>query len=168
MALRVEPYIVKDAIKLVRKLHRRHPSLVGCMWALALYDDDELVGAAAVGRPKARLMQDGARVLEVTRVAVAEGVHNGCSMLYGAVGRAARAMGARDLFTYIHIDELGTSLRAAGWRLELDDKREPMTFGGGSWSRRARRRDSPEDDSPRQRWWTPWSFTVKSNPFSFR
>ena len=166
--LRVEPLIVKDAIKLVRELHRRHPSLVGCMWAIALYDDDDLVGAAAVGRPKARLLQDGARVLEVTRVAVLEDIPNGCSKLYGAVSRAAREMGARDLFTYIHNDEMGVSLRAAGWRVELDQKREPRLFGGGSWSRVDRKRDDPEDDGRRQRWWTPWSFTVKSNPFNFR
>ena len=39
-----------------------------------------------------------------------EGVKNGCSMLYGAAWRAARALGYRRLGTYTLQTEPGTSL----------------------------------------------------------
>jgi hypothetical protein len=36
-------------------------------------------------------------------------------MLYGAIARAARALGYRRLITYTLASESGTSLRAVGW-----------------------------------------------------
>ena len=96
-------------------------------------------------------------VLEVTRVAVIEGTANGCSMLYGACSRAGKAMGLDGMLTYIHGDELGVSLRAAGWVADV-------TTEGGEWSRESRQRELALDAAPKQRWWTAWSIAVRDNP----
>lgn len=86
--------------------------------------------------------------LRVLRVAVVEGVHNGCSMLYGAVWKAARALGAKRMDTHTHNDEFGGSLRAAGWL-------HGGWTTGGTWDCPSRRRSAPVDSLPKQRWWTP-------------
>jgi hypothetical protein len=91
--------------------------------------------------------------LSVLRVAVIEGTKNGCSALYGACSRAARAMGADGLCTYIHDDEPGTSLKAAGW---IEDKKSD----GGEWARPSRQRKLVLDAKPKRRWWAPWSKAV--------
>lgn len=147
----VRPLPIKTAIKFCRGVHRRLPVVVGGMWSLGLYSrlGEVLHGVAIVGRPSARLLDDGTR-LEVTRVAVEAGVANGCSKLYGAVSRVGREMGARDMLTYIHGDELGTTLRAAGWI-------EDTETDGGEWSRTGRQRQLAVDPNPKRRWWTQWS-----------
>jgi len=53
----------------------------------------------------------------VTRVA-SDGYVNACSQAYGALRRAAVALGYVRLVTYSLPDEGGASLRAAGWRLD--------------------------------------------------
>jgi hypothetical protein len=159
--MNVEPLTVKEAKRLVASWHRKHPSLTGAMWAVSLWKDGIPVGVAAVGRPKAKALQNAenlARRLELTRCAVPEGVFNGCSMLYAAASRAARAMGAWDLFTYTAAEEDGASLKASGWRREVDDKTgEPLIFGGGQWGVPSRPREKHGEDGPKHRWWTPWS-----------
>jgi len=77
------------------------------------------------GRPIARRLDDGT-TLEVTRVAT-DGAANACSMLYGALRRAAVALGFVRLVTYTLPEEGGASLRASGWR-------EDGAAAGGSWS----------------------------------
>jgi hypothetical protein len=54
------------------------------------------------------------RTAEVYRIA-SDGVPNGCSMLYGALVRAAWALGYDKALTYTLADEPGTSLKASGW-----------------------------------------------------
>ena len=127
------------------------------MWCIGLWRDDEMRGLAVVGRPIARLLGSPARsriaLLEVLRVAVLEDTPNGCSLLYGACARAARAMGADGILTYIHSDEPGTSLRAAGWVMD-------GATGGGEWSREGRQRALVLDAKPKIRWWAAWSRAV--------
>jgi hypothetical protein len=122
------PYPVKYAREWIEKVHRRIPELTGAMWCVGLWDGSEMRGLAVVGRPSARMLDVPARtrlpVLEVIRVAVVEGTKNGCSTLYGACARSGRAMGLDGMLTYIHDDETGVSLRAAGWgRGRLDGRR---------------------------------------------
>lgn len=74
----------------------------------------DLCGVAIVGRPTARMLDDGWTV-EVTRLAT-DGAHNACSILYAAAWRAARAMGYRRCVTFTLPEEGGASLRGAGWR----------------------------------------------------
>jgi hypothetical protein len=107
-------------------------------------DDGELIGAAIVGRPVARMTEQYA-VAEVTRL-VTDGTPNACSMLYSAAARAAKAMGFSRIQTFILESEPGSSLRAAGWVREL-------TSAGGDWnvpSRGGRRTDQPME--PKTRW----------------
>lgn len=160
--MRTSPYPIKHAVRWVVQTHRRLKHAHHRMWAIALWVDDHLSGVALVGAPHARLLgvDQGALpwpppydVLEIVRVAVEEGTPNGCSMLYGACSRAARAMGALDLLTYTDEDEPGTSLRAAGF-VEDDG-----LYGGGQASRpsRPRRERSSTETQKRRRWWAPWS-----------
>lgn len=72
-----------------------------------------LVGVATAGRPVARAFDDG-YTIEVNRTCT-NGTPTANSMLYGAVWRAAKAMGYKRAITYTQADESGASLRAAGW-----------------------------------------------------
>jgi hypothetical protein len=68
------------------------------------------------GLPKSRvLMQSDPYLLEVNRTCTV-GTPNVNSMLYGAIARAAKALGYRTLVTYTLTDESGASLRASGWQ----------------------------------------------------
>jgi hypothetical protein len=71
---------------------------------------------AIVGRPVARRMDDGETV-EINRVCT-DGTRNACSLLLGAVRRAARALGYKRVITYTLPSEGGASLRAAGYRFD--------------------------------------------------
>lgn len=154
-ALRLRPYPIKHALPFVRAVHRRLPAIQGGMWSVAVEDATEIRGVAVVGRPNARMMDNGDR-LQVLRVAVIVGTPNGCSMLYGACSRAARSMGATDLFTYIHDDESGISLKASGW---VEDT--AFESDGGEWSRPSRQRELTIEPGKKRRYWAPWSAYVK-------
>jgi hypothetical protein len=106
--------------------HRHHRPVVGHLFSLGAALDGRIVGVVIVGRPVARLRDDG-ETAEVTRLCT-DGTSNACSFLYGAAARAAFALGYRRIGTYILASEPGTSLTAAGWRCLGH-------AGGGSWSR---------------------------------
>ena len=91
MALRLKSISLKDANAFVDALHRHHKKVQGHKFSLAAYDGDRLVGVCIVGRPVARMLDDGSRV-EVTRLCT-DGTKNACSFLYGAAARAAWALG---------------------------------------------------------------------------
>lgn len=154
----VRPISVKEAMRVCASVHRRHPNMRGALWALALVDDTNVVGIATVGRPP-RMLQKACERLVVTRVAVmdlpdiGEHANSGCSMLYGRCARVARLMGATDMWTYLHEDEPGISLKAAGWICDghvTDDE---------SHDRPSRRRPNAASakSGRKTRWWAPWS-----------
>ncbi len=116
LVLELVPVNISDARAFVEQVHRHHPAPVSGKFAIGVGAAGEMVGVAIVGRPVARHLDDGWTV-EVTRVAVKEGHRNACSMLYGAAWRAAKAMGYRRCVTYTLESEIGTSLRAAGWKI---------------------------------------------------
>jgi len=132
------------------------------MWAIAALRGDQIMGIAIVGRPTARVMSVEGELpqprLEVLRVACIEGDasasgHKGVnSMLYAACARAAREMGCVDMWTYIHDDEPGTSLKAAGW---IEDTEHESS--GGSYDRPSRRRNAPVEGGAKVRWFAAWS-----------
>lgn len=109
-----------------------------------------VVGVALVGHPSQEQTTPTCEHLRVLRVAVREGVPNACSMLYGAAWRAARALGCERMDTHTHLDEPGTSLRAAGWV-------EDGFTSGGEHSRIKRPRKKAIDPKPKRRWWAPGS-----------
>lgn len=82
---------------------------------VGVYLGDELVGVGILGRPTARNMPPG--TAEITRVTTL-GTPNACSMLYGALTRAAKALGYKRVITYTLESEPGTSLRAAGFVID--------------------------------------------------
>ena len=142
--LGIVPCSLIDANAFVRQHHRHHQPVPGHKFSLAVVDGDgTLHGVAIVGRPVARMLDDGL-TLEVNRVAT-DGTPNACSALYGACRRAAFALGYQKLVTYTLPSESGSSLRGAGYRLMGE-------AGGGSWSRPSRERDDDHPLQPKLRW----------------
>lgn len=129
-----------EANEFVGRLHRHHKPVVGHLFSLGALAGGDLVGVAIVGRPVARMRDDG-ETAEVTRLCT-DGTKNACSFLYGAAARAAFALGFRRIGTYILASEDGVTLRAAGWRLIGQTK-------GGSWSRAKRLRDDKHPTTPK-------------------
>jgi hypothetical protein len=128
-----------EANAFVGKHHRHHRPVVGHRFSIGVTNPKgELVGVAILGRPVARLMDDGL-TLEVNRVAT-DGTDNACSALYGASRRACFALGYKRLVTYTLPTESGSSLRGAGWKCL-------GAAGGGKWTRNTRQR---ADDHPLQ------------------
>jgi hypothetical protein len=136
MKLTVIPLSLPEANAFVETHHRHHKAAVGHKFSLGVASNDRVVGVAIVGRPVARMADDGL-TLEVNRVAT-DGTANACSALYGACRRATFALGYRRLITYTMPVEGGASLRGAGWKLL-------GSAGGGSWSRDGRPRIDPKE-----------------------
>lgn len=108
------PITLREACAFIAQHHRHNKPPRGWKFGVGLRCGDALVGVATAGRPVARHFDDGL-TLEVNR-ACTDGTRNANSKLYGAVWRAAKAMGYRRCITYTQSDETGASLRAAGWR----------------------------------------------------
>jgi hypothetical protein len=120
-----------EANAFVAQHHRHHQPVVGHLFSLGAILDDKIVGVAIVGRPVARMRDDGLTA-EVTRLCT-DGTRNACSFLYGAAARAAFALGFKKIGTYILASENGATLKAAGWRLMGEVK-------GRSWTTPSRPR----------------------------
>lgn len=137
------PISLEEANEFVRLYHRHHKLVVGHKFSIGLTDGEQIRGVAIVGRPVAR-MSDNGWTLEVTRCCT-DGVKNGCSMLYGAAWRAVKALGYKKLITYTLQEEGGASLRAAGWKCIGE-------AGGGSWHRESRPRVDTHPLQGKLRW----------------
>jgi hypothetical protein len=148
--LTIVPMTLDEANAFVREYHRHHKSVpgakfcIGVEYSLPWPGSDRIVGVAIVGRPVARMLDDG-WTLEVNRTCT-EGLFNVNSMLYGAAWRAAKALGYRRLITYTLPTESGASLRGAGWKLVAE------STGGGKWSRRSRARVDTHPLQAKMRW----------------
>lgn len=143
MSLQIVPVTLSEAKAFVERHHRHHKAPQGGRFAIGVAKDGEVVGVVIVGRPVARMLDDG-WTAEVTRCCT-DGTRNAPSMLYRAAWRAARAMGYRRLVTYTLPEEGGASLRAAGWRLIGE-------AGGGSWHRKSRPRVDLHPTQTKLRW----------------
>lgn len=143
--LRIVPITLKQAKDFVALHHRHNKPPIGWKFGVGIHLDGKLVGIATAGRPVARHYDDGL-TLEVNRTCT-DGTKNANSMLYGAVWRAAKAMGYLRCITYSQADETGARLRAAGWvkvkelparkswaesSVALRDMRDPVGNGGVS------------------------------------
>lgn len=146
MSLHLVPLRFRDACNFVATWHRHHPPPAGMIFAVGVADDEGILrGVAIVGRPVARHYDNG-QTLEVTRTAT-DGTHNANSLLYGAVWRAAKALGYTRLITYTQAGETGSSLRAAGWSVIAE---RPARAG---WTCPSRPRASAGlDHMPRTLW----------------
>jgi hypothetical protein len=126
MRLEVVRIDLEEANAFVAANHRHHKPVIGHVFSIGAALAGKIVGVAIVGRPVARMRDDG-ETAEVTRLCT-DGTRNACSFLYGAAARAAFALGFKRIGTYILASEPGTSLAAANWRMVGES-------GGGSWSR---------------------------------
>ncbi|MEN4974056.1 XF1762 family protein [Pantoea eucalypti] len=141
--MKIGPVTFKEACQFVSTHHRHNKPPRGHKFSVALRADGEIVGVAMAGRPVARYFDDGL-TLEVNRTCT-DGSKNANSQLYGAVWRAAKAMGYERCITYTQADESGVSLRAAGFikvkelparlgwaasSVALKDMRDPVGNGG--------------------------------------
>jgi len=128
----LQPISLPEANTFVEQYHRHHGKVQGHKFSIALNDGEQIIGVAIIGRPVARMIDNGL-TLEVTRLCVKDGFKDACSMLYAAAWRATRALGYKRLITYILKSESGVSLQAANWRLVGE-------AGGGTWDRKDRHR----------------------------
>ena len=129
--LELQPITFREACDFIAQHHRHHLPPQGWKFGVAVNDGEKIVGVITVGRPVARMLDNGV-TLEVTRCCT-DGTKHAASMLYGAAWRAVKAMGYKRLITYTLAEETGTSLAAAGW--------VPLyETAGGSWSCESRPR----------------------------
>lgn len=129
--LAIVPISFAAACAFVNQHHRHHRAPQGHKFSLGLSEQDNIVGVAMVGRPVSRHLDDG-WTLEVRRLCTT-GTANACSKLYAACWKATKALGYRQLITYILSTESGITLKAAGWQFV-------GKAGGGSWDTPSRRR----------------------------
>ena len=154
MALNVTPITLAEANAFVATHHRHHKPTTGHIVSVAVSDGENVCGVAIVGRPVARMLDDG-WTAEVTRCCT-NGARNACSMLYRAAWRAVAALGYRKLVTYTLPEEGGASLRAAGFRCIGQ-------AGGGSWNRKERPRVDTHPTQAKLRWELAASEPLQSN-----
>jgi hypothetical protein len=143
MKLQLQPITFSEACDFIKLHHRHHIPSRGWKFGIAVNDCEKVVGVAMIGRPVARMLDDG-WTLEVTRTCT-DGTPNVNSMLYGAATRAAFAMGYKRLITYTLITEPGTSLKCANWKCIGE-------AGGGSWDRKARPRVNKAPTDKKMLW----------------
>lgn len=139
----VAPMTLRAAREYVNVNHRHHRAPQGGLFAVACEDAGKVVGCAIVGKPVARMLNDGLTV-EITRLCT-DGTRNACSFLYRVCVRVARAMGYRRILTYTLATESGASLRGAGFEVTRKTKPE-------SWNRPGRNRTDKHPIQEKLRW----------------
>lgn len=146
----VRPVTVTAAKAWVRQVHRDLPIIQGGLFAASVWNDQ---GAAAMGiaiNPP-RVWMDTGRIV-IGRVAAIPGLEPvgdhaapACTMIYGALCRAAKALGYREAWTYTLPGESGASLRAAGFRYMGETR-------GEEWDRPSRSRKPQAHPTKKGRW----------------
>jgi hypothetical protein len=144
--LHLVPVSFADACGFVVMWHRHHQPPIGHKFSIGVADQEGVLrGVAMVGRPVARMYDDGL-TLEVNRSAT-DGTPNANSMLYAAAWRTTKGLGYGRLVTYTQAGETGASLRAAGWRVVAE------RHARKGWDAPSRPRDDRGVDSiPRTLW----------------
>lgn len=141
--MRLAPCTVSRALLFVADTHRHLPKLQGGLFAVAVVDDQGVIRGVGIAGNPPRVWQATGRLV-ISRVAT-DGFENACSMIYGALCRAAKALGYSEVWTYTLPEEPGASLRAAGFE-------EAGQTEGRSHSRPSRRREEPVRLEARTRW----------------
>lgn len=146
MTIKIKPISLRAANAWIVENHRHHGPTRGHKFSVSVVDEqDNIIGVGVAGRPVARYY-DADGYIEVTRVAT-DGTKNACSAIYGALRRAAIALGyePHKIITYTLDSEDGGSLRASGWIVD-------GTTAGGSWSSEKRPREDKHPTVPKVRW----------------
>lgn len=146
----VAPITVKAARQWVRDVHRDLPSIQGGLFAVAVEMDGKRVAAGIAVNPP-RVWQGTGRIV-IGRVAAIPGLEPvgnhaapACTMIYGSLCRAAKALGYSEAWTYTLPGESGASLRAAGFTYMGETK-------GGEWDRPSRPRSKSVRSEKKGRW----------------
>jgi hypothetical protein len=152
----VFPCTVKAAKARVKAWHRHLEDIQGGLFAAQCLDGSgACVGVAVAGNP-ARVWQGQAKLV-ISRVAAVEGLPRvtdsdgadhaapACTMLYGALCRAAKALGYREVWTYTLPHETGRSLKAAGF-IDMG------LSAGGEHDRPSRPRKAAKHPERKRRW----------------
>jgi hypothetical protein len=134
---------LRAAREYVNEHHRHHKAPQGGLFAVGCEVEGKMVGCAIVGKPVARMLNDG-KTVEITRLCV-DGTRNACSFLYRVCVRVANAMGYRKVLTYTLATEDGASLKGAGFTCT-------GKTSGGSWSRATRLRTDKHPTQEKFRW----------------
>jgi hypothetical protein len=141
-ALTAKPCTIKQAREVVRRLHRHLKVVGGGRFAVAADLSGTVVGVGIVGNgPR---LWEGTTKMVITRVAT-DGTRNACTLIYGALCRAGKALGYTEAWTYTLPEEPGTSLKAAGFR-------DMGLTKGGEHDRPSRRRKPAARPEPKRRW----------------
>lgn len=112
------PVTLAVARRFVAEHHRHNGPPTGWAFGVGLTSDGVLVGVAMAGRPVSpKIAGAEPRTVEVTRVCTL-GQKNANTRLYGAICRAAAALGYLSAITYTLESEGGSSLLAAGFVCE--------------------------------------------------
>ena len=145
MSFACRPISLNAAREWIADVHRhlREP-VTGWLFGVEILRNGDRVGVAMAARPSARMLQDG-RTCEISRVAVMDGERNACSFAYGALRRAAAALGYWRVYTYTLEHEIGASTRAAGF---IDEG----IAGGGEADRPSRPRKKVQQPGKKRRW----------------
>lgn len=115
--LTLVPVTLRAANAFIGEHHRHNLPVRGWIVGVGVQDEGGgLVAVGILGRTVARGADDG-RTAEVTRVCTI-GAPHAASMVYGALCRAAKALGYHRVITYTLQEEPGTSLRAAGFEVD--------------------------------------------------
>ncbi len=144
------PITGKQAMQWVADTHRHLPKLQGALFAVAVREAGQIVAVGTAGNPP-RVWQGTGRFV-ITRVAAkpvaadpGEHAKPYCTMIYGALCRAGKALGYREAWTYTLAEEPGTSLRAAGFEdMGLTRAEE--------WTRPSRTRAAAVRPEAKRRW----------------
>lgn len=147
--LTLKPVSFRDAKEFVDAHHRHCPGPRGWRYGAAIRNGSELVGVIMVGRPVARMI-DGNTTVEVNRLCVRDDLNpdlvwNACSQAYGWAAREAESRGFSKIITYTMDEELGVTLRAAGWRVDGRTR-------GRQWSSPGRQRAHLASTPDKLRW----------------
>ncbi len=130
--MKVIPLSLRQANDFISKFHRHNKPVQGCKFCIGAQKANKIVGVAVVGRPVARLLDDGLTA-EITRVCT-NGTRNVNSFLYAHCAKICKLMGFNRIITYTLEEESGASLRAIGAKPEAFV--EPS-----SWDRKNRHRN---------------------------
>jgi hypothetical protein len=150
MKYSVRPVTVKGAQAWVKLVHRHLPNIQGGLFATSVWDGAKPVAMGiAVNPPRVWL---GTGRIVIGRVAaqpeltpVGDHAAPACTMVYGSLCRAAKALGYREAWTYTLPGESGASLRAAGF-LYMGETR------GEEWDRPSRARRAAVSPEKKGRW----------------
>jgi hypothetical protein len=114
----IRPITLRAARQFIAQHHRHNIPPKGWLYGVALWEGETLVGVGIASRPVSRVLDDGT-TMEVTRTCT-DGTKNANSQIYGALCRAAKALGYKRVVTYTLAEESGVSLKAAGFVLDAE------------------------------------------------